>query len=65
MFVDADEEIDPIGDMDLRKDLFNMLYGDLHRHIKSARTKSVPSTFANFLTAYHRETVYHYEHRNM
>jgi hypothetical protein len=63
--VHFDEPIDPIGDMDLRRGLFDMLWNSLQRQIKSAHTSSTPATFSNFITQYHRETVFHYEHRDM
>jgi len=60
-----DGEINPIGDMDLRRGLFYMLYNKLHRSIASSNSKSMPSTYASWMTGYNRETVLQYEHRDM
>lgn len=59
------EEIDPIGDMDLRSGLFNQLFNAFQRQYKSAMTKSTPASFSNMMNTYHREQNWHYEHRNM
>jgi hypothetical protein len=63
--VHFEEEINPIGDMDLRRGLFDMMWNAMQRQIKSSHQKSAPTTFANMITGYHRETVFHYEHRDM
>ncbi len=63
--VQFDEEINPIGDMDLRRGLFDMLWNAMQRQVKSAHSKSTPLTFSNMIIGYHRETVFHYEHRDM
>lgn len=63
--VHFDGEINPIGDMDLRRGLVDRLWNALQREIKSAEQKSVPSTFSDIINQYHRETVFHYEHRDM
>ena len=54
-----------IGDMDLREGLFARLYNNLHREIASANSKSTPSTFADWIIGYHRESNFQYEHRDM
>jgi len=59
------EEIDPIGDMELRQTLFNNMYHVITREIKSSYHKSTPASFSNFLTSYSREANFQYEHRNM
>jgi len=59
------EPINPIGDMDLREGLFEMLYNALHRQISSAHQKSVPTTYADWIIGYHREANFQYEHRDM
>jgi hypothetical protein len=59
------EEIDPIGDMDLRAGLFERLYNALHREIASANSKSTPSTYADWIIGYHRESNWQFEHRDM
>jgi hypothetical protein len=59
------EEIDPIGDMNLRKGLFDMMYNAFQRQLKSAHSKSVPSSYSNMMNTYHREQNWGYEHRNM
>ena len=51
--------------MDLRRGLWDMLYDCMQREIKSAYTASAPTTFSNMMIGYHRETVFHYEHRDM
>lgn len=43
--VEFKEPICPIGDMQLREGLFNMLFNALQREIKSAHSKSAPATF--------------------
>ena len=58
-------DINPIGDMDMRRGLFYMWYNYSKRMIGSANHSSAPSTFSNHLVGYHRETVFHYEHRDM
>mmetsp|Transcript_26442 Transcript_26442/g.30573 ORF Transcript_26442/g.30573 Transcript_26442/m.30573 type:complete len:170 (+) Transcript_26442:638-1147(+) len=63
--VKIQDEIDPIGDMDLRKGLFNRLYNAFQREYKSAHSKSVPSSFSDIMNTYHREQNWAYEHRNM
>ena len=59
------EGINPIGDMDLRRGLFNRLYGILWREIGSSNHKSTPSTYSDMIIGYHREANWQYEHRNM
>lgn len=59
------EEIDPIGDMNLKEGLFDLLYNAFQREIKSAHSRSVPSSFSNMMNTYHREQNWQYEHRNM
>lgn len=58
-------EINPIGDMNLREGLFNRLYNNLHREIHSGNNKSAPSTYADWIIGYHRESNFQYEHRDM
>ena len=50
------EPINPIGDMDLREGLFNKLYNALHREIASKNTGGSPSTYADWIIGYHRES---------
>ena len=58
--------INPIGDMDLREGLFQRLYNNLHREIASANSKAgTPSTYADWIIGYHRESNFQYEHRDM
>jgi hypothetical protein len=59
------EGINPIGDMNLREGLFQRLYNYVHREIASANTKTTPSTFADWIIGYHRESNWQYEHRDM
>lgn len=59
------EGINPIGDMNLRDGLFQRLYNALHREIASANTKGAPSTYADWIIGYHRESNFQYEHRDM
>lgn len=53
--VEFPEGIDPIGDMNLREGLFQRLYNNLGRQITSAKQKSYPSTYADWIIGYHRE----------
>ena len=60
------EGINPIGDMNLREGLFNRLYNNLHREIATANQKAgTPSTYADWIIGYHRESNFQYEHRDM
>lgn len=59
------EEIDPIGDMELREGLFDMLYNAFQRELKNAHSKTTPASYSNMMNTYHREQNWHYEHRNM
>lgn len=63
--VEFPEGINPIGDMELRTNLFDCLYNALQRQIKSANARSTPASFTDMITPYHRESVFHYEHRDM
>ena len=63
--VEFPEGINPIGDMNLREGLFNRLYNALHREIASANIGAGPSTYADWITGYHREANFQYEHRDM
>ena len=63
--VEFPEGINPIGDMNLREGLFQRLYNNLHREIASAHSKSAPSTYADWIIGYHRESNFQYEHRDM
>jgi hypothetical protein len=49
------EGINPIGDMDLRDGLFEVLYNNLHREIASSNHMSTPTTYSNWIIGYHRE----------
>lgn len=59
------QDINPIGDLNLREGLFNRFYNALHREIASANTKGTPSTYADWIIGYHRESNWQYEHRDM
>jgi hypothetical protein len=59
------EGVDPIGDMDLKNGLFQRLYNALHREINSSNSKGAPSTYADWIIGYHRESNWQYEHRDM
>jgi len=59
------EGINPIGDMDLRNGLFQRMYNALHREVSSAHQLSTPSTYADWIIGYHRESNWQYEHRDM
>lgn len=59
------ENIDPLGDMDLRNLLFEGMYHGLMRDIKTSLCKSTPSSYSNSITPYNRESNAQYEHRNM
>ena len=54
--VEFPEGINPIGDMNLREGLFQRLYNNLQREVKSAHSKSYPSTYADWIIGYHRES---------
>ena len=52
--------------MNLREGLFNRLYNNLHREIASSNSKAgTPSTYADWIIGYHRESNFQYEHRDM
>ena len=59
------EDINPIGDMELRQGLWERLYNALHREIASANHESTPCTYADWIIGYHREANWQYEHRDM
>ena len=59
------DNVNPIGDMDLRDGLFQRLYNNLHREINSSNSKGAPSTYADWIIGYHRESNWQYEHRDM
>lgn len=59
------DPINPIGDMNLREGLFQRLYNYVGREIGSANTKGTPSTYADWIIGYHRESNWQYEHRDM
>jgi hypothetical protein len=61
----VDEPINPIGDMNLREGLFQRLYNSLHRQIASSNVRATPSTYADWIIGYHRESNWQYEHRDM
>lgn len=64
--VNFPEGINPIGDMNLREGLFARLYNNLHREIAVANSKAgTPSTYADWIIGYHRESNFQYEHRDM
>lgn len=51
--------------MNLREGLFNRLYNNLQREIGSSNSKGTPSTLADWIIGYHRESNFQYEHRDM
>ena len=57
--------INPIGDMNLREGLFQRLYNYVNREIASANSRGSPSTYADWIIGYHRESNWQYEHRDM
>jgi hypothetical protein len=59
------EPINPIGDLNLREGLFQRLYNSMHREIASSYAKGTPSTYADWIIGYHRESNWQYEHRDM
>lgn len=61
----CDEPINPIGDMNLREGLFQRLYNAVHRQIASANQRTTPTTYADWIIGYHRESNFQYEHRDM
>jgi hypothetical protein len=63
--VEFPEGINPIGDMDLREGLFTRLYNIHHREQASSRQGAPPSTYADWIIGYHRESNFQYEHRDM
>lgn len=58
-------EINPIGDMNIRDVLFEQMYHVITRNVKASNSKSLPSSYSNFLSTYYREANFQYEHRNM
>ena len=63
--VEFPEGINPIGDMNLRDGLFQRMYNNMHRHIAAAHSGQKPSTYADWIIGYHRESNWQYEHRDM
>lgn len=63
--IDFPEGINPIGDMNLRQGLFERLYNALHREVASSNQASTPTTYADWIIGYHRESNWQYEHRDM
>ena len=63
--VNFQEPINPIGDMDLRPGLFQRMFNYLQREVKSSQQRSTPSTYADWIIGYHRESNFQYEHRDM
>jgi hypothetical protein len=59
------DKINPIGDMPLRKMLYDKMYHNIKRSIGSSRLKAPPASFTNDVNVYHREWNHQYEHRNM
>jgi len=59
------ETINPIGDMPLRRMLYDQMYHVIKRDIKSSRMRSSPASLTNEINIYHREFNHQYEHRNM
>lgn len=59
------EPINPIGDMNLREGLFARLYNYVNREIASSNSRATPSTYADWIIGYHRESNWQYEHRDM
>lgn len=63
--VNFDGPINPIGDMNLREGLFQRIYNYVGREICSANSRGTPSTYADWIIGYHRESNWQYEHRDM
>jgi hypothetical protein len=63
--VSFQEPINPIGDLNLREGLFQRFYNYLHREVSSSNQRSTPSTYADWIIGYHRESNWQYEHRDM
>lgn len=63
--VDFPEGINPIGDMNLREGLNQRLYNMHRRQLGSAHSQAPPSTYADWIIGYHRESNFQYEHRDM
>lgn len=59
------DKINPIGDMPLRKMLYDKMYHNIKRSIGSSRMKAPPASYSNDINVYHREWNHQYEHRNM
>ena len=59
------EPINPIGDMNLRRGIFERLFNALHREITSANSRSTPSSYADWISGLNRESMWQYEHRDM
>ncbi len=58
-------EIDPVGDMPLRKMLFTQLYNVIMRDVKTSRFRVTPASYTDNVNPYWREQNFQYEHRNM
>ena len=54
--VEFPEGINPIGDMNLREGLFQRMYNITAREVASARSGATPSTYADWIIGYHRES---------
>lgn len=50
------EPINPIGDMNLKDGLFARLYNYVNREISSSYSRATPSTYADWIIGYHRES---------
>lgn len=59
------DPINPIGDMDLRRQLYNKMYHVISREVKSSRSRSSPASLTDEINIYHREFNHQFEHRNV
>lgn len=59
------ETISPIGDMPLRKMLYDQMYHVIKRDVKTSRMKASHASLTNDINIYHREFNHQYEHRNI
>jgi hypothetical protein len=59
------ETVNPIGDMPLRRMLYDQMYHVIKRDVKTSRMKSTHASLTNDINIYHREFNHQYEHRNI
>lgn len=59
------KKINPIGDMPLRRMLYDQMNHIIFREVKTSRMKASPASLTNEINVYHREFNHQFEHRNL